>query len=128
MPTFGIPGIALQRHPFKCYHTSKDTPEAINPDYMIEALKVSQSFVDIFEQDYIPVYTQVIPPKLSKHGLYFDSINDKEKFIKFNNNLLYMINGTMKISEIAHKLELNFFEVFDYLERFRQLNLIEELK
>ena len=124
-PTFGIPGIALQRHPFKYYHTSKDTPEAINPDYMIEALQVAQSFVDIFEQDYIPVYTQVIPPKLSKHGLYFDSINDKEKFIKFNNNLLYMINGKMKISEIAYKLELNFFEVFDYLERFRQLDLIK---
>ena len=112
------------------YLVSKGVKILINSHspYMIEALQVAQSFVDIFEQDYIPVYTQVIPPKLSKHGLYFDSINDKEKFIKFNNNLLYMINGTMKISEIAHKLELNFFEVFDYLERFRQLNLIEELK
>ncbi len=123
-PTFGIPGVALQRHPFKYYHTSKDTPEAIDPKYLLEALEVSRAFVEIFEKDYIPAYTMILPPKLSKRGLYFDAVNDRENFKKFNNNLLYMINGNNTLSDIAYALNLDFFEVYDYLDQFVSQDLV----
>lgn len=125
-PTFGIPGIALQRHPFKYYHTSKDTPEIIEPDCLWEALEVSKTFINIFEKDYIPVYTHKLPPKLSKHGLYFDAVNDKVNFKKFNNDLLYLINGTLKLSEICFQLNIDFYEAYNYLNKFIELKLIKK--
>ncbi len=123
-PTFKIPGVALQRHPFKYYHTSKDTPEIIKPEYLWQALEVSKTFIEILEKDYIPMYTMTLPPKLSKRGLYFDAVNDRENFKKFNNNLLYMINGKTRLSEIVQQLDIDFFEVYYYLEQFIGQNLI----
>jgi len=126
-PTFGITGVGIQRHPFKYYHTHKDNPDIIKSEYLIEGLKISKNFIDILESDYIPIFTYKIPPKLSKHNLYYDSIEDPLKFQKFNNHLLFNINGKNKISDLAEKIGLSYWEVYDYLENFVNLNLIKRI-
>jgi len=125
-PTFGITGVGIQRHPFKYYHTHKDNPSIINKDYLIEGLKISQNFINILEGDYTPSFKNVIPPKLSKHNLYFDSINDPIKFQKFNNEVLFRVNKTNSIVDLAFNINLNFSEVKEYLDKFLELNLIKK--
>jgi aminopeptidase-like protein len=75
-------------------------------------------FVTVLEKDYIPSYTSVLPPWLSRHDLYFDSKEDSSKFHKFNNLVLFNIDGEKSISQLACLSGLAFTEVYDYLEKF----------
>ncbi|MCP3932286.1 MAG: DUF4910 domain-containing protein [Bacteroidetes bacterium] len=124
-PTIGITGISLQRYPFPQYHTSDDTPDIINKEYMIEALNISDQFINILEKDYIPIYNNNLPPWLTKRGVYFDSKDDSDRFHKFNNLILYNIDGQRSVSDLAHLADLNFFEVLNYLSQFLNKNLIK---
>ena len=117
-PALKIPGVALQRFPFYEYHSSDDIPENIDQAELYNALLISIEFVKVLESDYVPQYTSVIPPWLSRHGLYYDSKDDTSKFHRFNNLLLFNIDGKKKITELAKLSDLQFKEVYDYLEKF----------
>ena len=39
-PNIDIPGIAIQRNPYKYYHTSKDTLDKINLKFMLESIMI----------------------------------------------------------------------------------------
>lgn len=123
-PSIGITGVSLQRYPFAQYHTSEDTPDIINPDYMAEALKIAELFVDILEKDYIPSYKNRLQPWLTRRGVYFDSKDDPLRFQKFNNLVLYGINGQKSVLDLADDSNLSISEVLEYLERFLEKNLI----
>lgn len=126
-PTLKIPGVALQRFPFHEYHSADDIPENIDQSCLYDALQISMQLIKVLEKDFIPEYTNIIPPWLSRHDLYYDSKDDSSKFHKFNNLLLFNIDGTKRISELAKISELTFDEVFAYLKKFEQKGFIRRV-
>ena len=124
-PTISIDSVAIQRFPFKHYHTSEDTPKIIKKKYIKESYKVCSLFVEILEKDYIPKYKNFLPPWLTKRNLYFDFHNDKKKY-NLCNDLLYAIDGKTTILNISQNFNLNFFTVFDYLEKFYNQGIVEK--
>ncbi|MBW2003586.1 MAG: DUF4910 domain-containing protein [Deltaproteobacteria bacterium] len=126
-PTINIPGISLQRFPFKEYHTSDDNPDLVNGDYLLEALDICLRFIQILECDYVPRYTNYLQPWLTRSGLYYDAQEDPENFEIFNNHILFNINGNNSILDLASRTGLSFFKVYDYLELFFEKKLIEKL-
>ncbi len=117
-PTLKIPGVALQRYPFYEYHSGDDTPENIDQEHLFNAVQISCNLVDVLETDYIPEYTQVIPPWLTRHDLYYDSRDNTANFHKFNNLLLFNIDGTKSLSELCGIAGIRFTEAYEYLEKF----------
>ncbi|HEU4472538.1 MAG TPA: DUF4910 domain-containing protein [Flavisolibacter sp.] len=126
-PTLRIPGVALQRYPFHEYHSGEDTPDNIDEAHLFDALKISAEFVTVLENDFVPEYTSVIPPWLSRHDLYYDSKEDSSKFHKFNNLVLFNIDGTKPVSEIAELSGLSFNEVNAYLQQFIKKGFIRKV-
>ena len=128
-PSFNIDSIALQRYPFSEYHTSSDNINIIDYNYLLEILDILNMFTTILEQDYIPSYLNKFPPWLTKRNLYFDKENkpDLEKN-KFNNHLLYSIDGKKKLSEICNEHELNFNDVNNYLSSFLEQKILLKQK
>jgi len=125
-PTRGIPGVSIQRFPFDQYHTSDDTPEIVDKNYLQQALTLCGYFVDILENDYVPEYTQPIQPWLTKRGLYYESIDNVEDNHKFNNLTLFNINGKNSVIDLAQKSGLTFFQIYEYVEKFADQGLIRK--
>jgi len=125
-PAINLPGVSLQRFPFPQYHTSEDTPSIINSENFIQALEISENFVNILEKDYVPNYINKLQPWLTKRNLYYDSIQNPNNFHKFNNTLLYNINGRNSVLDLSQIAQLDFFDVFDYLNKFLEQGLINK--
>lgn len=126
-PTINIPSICLQRHPYKYYHSSEDKPDKVDFDLLSESFEFCMRLIEILECDYIPVYTQNIPPWLTYHRLYIDSIDDSEKFSKYMNELQFKIDGKTPLSRLASELEIDFIQLHQYLEKFYRKNIIDKI-
>lgn len=126
-PTYNIPGISIQRFPFEQYHTSEDTPEIIDSYNLQQALSLCDCFVEILENDYVPEYTQSLQPWLTKRDLYYDSIDNAEDNHKFNNLVLFDVNGKNSLMDLLKKAGLTFFQVQEYMDRFAAQRLIRKL-
>ena len=125
-PTYGIPGVALQRYPFPEYHTSNDNPEIIEERFLTEALLIVENFVQILENNYIPEYKNRIPPWLTKRDLYNDRIDNQDKNNNFNNLVLFNINGISSVLDISNIANLGFVEVLQYLKKFDEQGLLKK--
>ena len=123
-PKINVQGVSLQRFPFKEYHTSDDVPELIDYDIMLEAIDYVEKFVDILEKDYFPKFVNLLPPWLTRRNLYFDSKLDPKNHDKFNNNLLYNIDGKNSIVDLSHLIGLDFDITFEYLEKLKESGII----
>lgn len=117
-PSLRKPSVALQRYPFKEYHTSSDTVDIIKPGLMAEALEICTGFVDILEHDYVPAFKSIMPPWLTKHDLYFDRELDPENYIKYNSELLFNIDGSNSLLDLSELTGIRFQNIHDYLEKF----------
>jgi len=124
-PTFKIPGVALQRYPFNEYHTSNDNPDIIDEKYLNEALTICENFVEILENDYIPAYTYLFQPWLTRRDLYFDHNDNPEKYQKLNNQILFNIDGKHSLLDLSILAEIPFTDVEDYLSKFEKQGLIQ---
>ncbi len=124
-PGINIPGVSLQRYPFKEYHTSDDTPAVIKSRYLNEALEICKTFIQILENDWVPGYTNRLQPCLSRRRLYFDSIKEPENFQKYNNILLFNVNGSHSILDLAEISSLDFFDIHKYMHQFAEAGLVE---
>ena len=49
-PQIDIPGVAVQRFPYKYYHTSKDLLDKINYNLMLESITISEDLMNNFEK------------------------------------------------------------------------------
>jgi aminopeptidase-like protein len=94
---------------------------------MLEALQVSKQFIDILERDYVPKYTEFIPPWLSRYGLYHDAYLEKDSYHKFNNLVFYGVNGNTTVLELARRHQIDFYVLEEYLEGFYRHGFIEKL-
>lgn len=125
-PTLAIPGIALQRHPFAYYHTSKDTPDILSADLFAESLAISERFIEVLEGTYIPSYRNVVQPWLTRHGLYFDHYVNPEDFQRLNNLALFNVNGRNSLLDLVKISGVKFDTLHTYLEQFAEKNLLEK--
>lgn len=125
-PAINIPGVALQRFPFQQYHTSDDTPSIVSGENFIQALEILEYCVNIVENDYVPEYINKLQPWLTKRNLYFDSKQNTDNYLKFNNTVLYNINGNNSILDLAGLAQLNFFDVYGYLNKFLEQGLLRK--
>ena len=125
-PTIGVQGVAIQRHPFHEYHTSADIPELIEVRLMLEALDFSERFVEMLELDYVPEYVGKLPPWLTRRGLYFDSKIDPENHDKYNNHLLYKVDGKQSVLDLAEVIGLTFIDTLNYLKIFLESGVIHK--
>jgi len=124
-PAIDLPGVSLQRHPFPEYHTSEDTPDIVSGKFLEEGLEITKTFVRILESDFVPRYRIVLQPWLTRHGLYFDCLSDFDHFARFNHHVMYNVNGHHSVLDIAEKAGLNFFDVLDFLKRFKEKGFID---
>ena len=125
-PSIRKPSVALQRYPFKEYHTSSDTVDNIAPDLMAEALEICIGFVDILEHNYVPAFKSIMPPWLTKHDLYFDREKDPENYFKYNTELLFNIDGSKSLLDLSELTGIGFQKIHDYLEKFVEKGFISK--
>lgn len=125
-PTQNIPGVAIQRFPFKQYHTSDDTPAIVSEEYLAEALEVAKKFIDILECDYVPRHTGMVPPWLSRYNLYYDATYEQEVHHTLNNLVLYNIDGKNSLVELASRYNIDFFALRNYLAKFVAEGFVEQ--
>jgi len=107
-PTINIPSVALQRFPFDEYHSSADTPDKLSDEHLTKALDFVAYLLEIIEKYFIPEYTLILPPWLTKHGLYFDSKDQPELFEKFTNQIQYNVNGKNSLADLCYKFDIPF--------------------
>ena len=125
-PKINIQGVAIQRFPFREYHTSGDVVELIEDDLMLEALDFSERFIKILENDYVPEYTGHLPPWLTRRELYFDSKLDPENNKKYNNHLLYHIDDKLSVMDLSDMAGLKFDVALGYLEQLATSGVIRK--
>ncbi len=125
-PTLGVPGPGLQRYPFAHYHTHFDTPDLLDRDLLAEAFEICELTIDILERNYVPVFTKRLPPWLTKHGLYIDASEDRERHNKLSGEVLYAIDGSRSVLGLARDAGLPFMSVWSYLEGFADRGFIRK--
>ena len=139
-PKLDIPGVSIQRYPYNYYHTSNDTLEKINYNFILDAVKIAGDMMNIFEKkfnlinkNYIPVLRQTFPPWLTKRKLYIGG-NKKNIFPQnyynnlFNEKLLFSINGKKSLALLASELKINFIDCYNYLEKLHTNKIIKKIK
>jgi len=131
-PGIDIPMVSISRasinHPFPEYHTDKDNPSIISVDRLIEAKNVTLSILEMLDGDYVPVKRYRGPLFLSGYGLWVDWKKNKhnEKVNLDNDKILFNINDYDSVFDIARKTGLDYFFVFEFLDRMFNKNLIEK--
>ena len=93
---------------------------------MLEALDFSERFVEMLELDYVPEYVGKLPPWLTRRGLYFDSKIDPENHDKYNNHLLYKVDGKKSVLDLAEIIGLTFSDTLNYLKDFLESGVIHK--
>lgn len=124
-PGFNIPTVGIGGDKHKAYHFDADNLDNLNYKQLDECLDVLKKIVDIFETNYIPVRKYKGPLYLSKYGLYIDpKINQKGydaiEYIQIE------MDGKNSCLDIAHKLGIDYFFVYDFCEKLYQKRLIKK--
>jgi aminopeptidase-like protein len=123
-PGVGVPCISLSRWPYDEYHTSDDTPSIIDEDLLVQAAEVIEAVCRVRGTDYVPRRTFRGPIFLSRYGLWVDwrenfALNRKLEAI------MLRLEGDRSLFTIAEEVELPFGDVRGWVERLRELGLVE---
>jgi aminopeptidase-like protein len=111
--------------PYPEYHTHLDNLDTVNFQRINETIEFLYDLCDVIEKDFIPIRAFKGPVFLSKYDLWVDwrtnlQVNEKMMWI------MYYLEGDMTAFEIAEKLNLDFDEAVDLLDKFRDNSLIEQ--
>ena len=124
-PGFDIPTPSITRWPYDEYHTSDDSPEIIKEANLEETLFLIEDVWDFINKNYIPVRKFKGPIMLSRYGLWVDWRINKSLNLK-TEAIMLMLEGEKSIIDIAYELNLNFQDVFEYIEKLYSEGLIEK--
>ena len=122
-PGVNVPTISISRYPYPEYHTSDDTIRIITATQLNEAKNVAWKIIKRLDKNYWPKRTFKGPIFLSGYGLWVDW---KTNF-KLNKNLeqlMLNLEGDQSIAEIARKLDMDFDNTYNYLDKFLNKKLI----
>lgn len=122
-PGVNIPMISINRYPYPEYHTSDDNLKIISEDRLSQARDIALEVLDILDKDYIPTRKFKGPVFLSGYGMWVDYRINK----KLNENIdeiMLLLEGDMSVFDISEKLEMDFYDVLDFLNKFLEHDLI----
>ena len=122
-PGVNVPCVSLSRWPYDEYHTSDDNPDIIHEEKLQEALEVIDKIVRIYASNYFPRRTFRGPVFLSGHGLWVDWRENWE-LNRAIEKIMMRFEGADSIFDIASDLDLDFWETWEYVEKFREKGLV----
>ena len=125
-PGVNVPCISLSRFPYPEYHTSDDNLDIIHEDLLLNAVDVAEEIVRIYASNYIPRRTFRGPVFLSGYGLWVDWREnwDLNRVIE---KIMLKFEGNHSIFDIAEQVELDYWTVREYVEKFRTKGLVKIL-
>jgi len=123
-PGMNVPCISINRWPYDEYHTSDDNPDIIHEDMLQEAVDVIEEIVRICATNYIPKRKFRGPLFLSGHGLWVDWQENWE-LNRAIEKIMMRFEGEHSIFDIAQDLDLDYWMVREYVDKFREKDFIE---
>jgi len=123
-PPMNIPCIGLSRAPYPEYHTSADTPDIIQEGKLRTVADVVEEIARRIGTDYIPIHTYSGVPFLSGYDLWVDWAENQE--LNMNIEKIFMrFDGKHTITDISDDIGMNYWDVREYVEKFRTAGLIK---
>ncbi|MBI3290810.1 DUF4910 domain-containing protein [Candidatus Falkowbacteria bacterium] len=142
-PGYEVPMISLSRcksqaEPYPQYHLSSDNISIMCEDKLEETAAVIMSIIDILEKDCLlqRKFTGLIALSNPKYDLYIipgndpsikekENLENRKKWSNLMNDLPRCLDQNISILDISIKYDLPFAEVYDYLVKFKEKNLID---
>ena len=123
-PGVNVPCISINRWPYDQYHTTDDNPDIIFEDMLQGAADVAEEVIRIYATNYIPLRQFRGPVFLSGYGLWVDWREnwDLNRAIE---KIMMRFEGKDTIFDLADELNLNYWEIHAYVEKFRKHGLIK---
>lgn len=125
-PGVNVPCISINRWPYPGYHTSDDNPDIIHEDMLQKAAEVIEEIIRIYATNYTPKRTFRGPVFLSGHDLWVDW-RENWSLNRAIEKIMMCFEGEDTIFDIAQKVDLDYWTVWDYVEKFRTKGLVEAL-
>ena len=125
-PGVNVPCISLSRFPYPEYHTSDDNLDIIHEGMLLNAVDVAEEVVRIYASNYIPRRTFRGPVFLSGYGLWVDWREnwDLNRAIE---KIMNKFEGKHSIFDIAEQVELDYWVVREYVEKFLAKGFVKRL-
>ena len=110
---------------YKEYHTSLDDLDYISPEGLNGAYEVYVEVINVLEQNHKYLLTTFCEPQLGKRGLYptLSTTGTKEK-VKDMMNFLAYCDGKTDLIDIANKINLPVWNLYDIIKKFLDNGLI----
>ena len=123
-PGVNVPCISISRWPYDEYHTTDDNPSIIHEEMLQQAADVVEEIIRIAATNYVPQRKFRGPVFLSGHGLWVDwRVNwGLNKAIE---KIMMRFEGKQTLFDTAEEVGLDYWEIRDYVEKFRARGLVE---
>ncbi len=125
-PGVNIPCISINRWPYAEYHTDDDNPGIIHEDMLQDAAEKIEKIVRIFSTNYIPKRKFRGPVFLSGHGLWVDWQENWE-LNRAIEKIMMCFEGHHSLFDIAEEVQLDYWVVRDYVDKFKLKGLVQAL-
>jgi aminopeptidase-like protein len=130
-PGVRVPMLALYRNlprehpdwPYREYHSSADTPALVPAGALEEMVALTLHMLDTLERNYTPVNLFRGEVFMSRFGLHVSWYDNPEAYAELS-NIIYRIDGTASLAEIARELGISFEAVWEVAERLRACGLV----
>jgi aminopeptidase-like protein len=122
-PGVNVPCISINRWPYDEYHTSDDNLDIIHETKLQEAASFIEQIVRIYATNYIPMRTFRGPVFLSGYGLWVDW-QDNWELNRAIEKIMMCFEGDHTIFDIAAEVNLDYWVVREYVEKFRSQGFI----
>ena len=131
-PGVRVPMLSLSRSlppsepdaPFRQYHSSEDTPEAISDGSLQDSCRLVLRMIDVLENNTVPVNCFKGEVFCSRFGLHTDWYSDPEGNDRFF-DVMFLIDGTRPIAEIAHAAGIPFSVAENAISELHRHGLVE---
>ena len=125
-PGVGVPAVSLDRHPFAAYHTHFDDLKLVVPARLEDMIETLLAVVGLLERDFIPRPRQRVPVYLTRYNLYADWTKQRALYDQ-NAAVIDSLWCGLSVLDIALQHGLPPEPVFDYIEKFVELGLVEAI-
>lgn len=122
-PGVNVPCISINRWPYDEYHTSDDNLSIIYEAQLQEAASIIEQIVRVYASNYVPKRTFRGPLFLSGNGLWVDW-RDNWELNRAIEKIMMCFEGDHTIFDIAAEVNLDYWVVREYVEKFRSKGFI----